>query len=221
MKKTLILTAILFICALLLANEPVAVSLKVQGEVELKRSEKLQKAKTGDQLQNNDQLESRDDSYAAIKFIDGSSVVKLFPNSILKIQANKENNELAKKSYLQVGNMWSNVMKKTGAFEIETPTTVVSVKGTKFLLEVSETGATNVFTFDGEVEITNKKDGKRATVKPGQKGTNNGNVMEVSTTEKADIKPEIMKNIEEDMNMLKFEVENDEGETKTIEIQFE
>ncbi len=34
MKKTLILTAILFICALLLANEPVAVSLKVQGEVE-------------------------------------------------------------------------------------------------------------------------------------------------------------------------------------------
>lgn len=221
MKKTYLLLAIIFICSLLVANEPVAVSLKVQGEVELKRSEKLQKAKTGDQLQNNDQLESRDDSYAAIKFIDGSSVVKLFPNSILKIQANKENNELAKKSYLQVGNMWSNVMKKTGAFEIETPTTVVSVKGTKFLLEVSETGATNVFTFDGEVEIKNKKDGKSATVKPGQKGTNNGTIMEVSKTEKADIKPEIMKNIEEEMNMLKFDVENDEGETKTIEIQFE
>jgi hypothetical protein len=221
MKQTILICVIFLMSIVLLANDPVAVSLKVQGEVQLKRAEKFQKAKTGDQLQNNDQLESRDESYAAIKFIDGSSIVKLFPNSILKIQANKENNELAKKSYLQVGNMWSNVMKKTGAFEVETPTTVVSVKGTKFLLEVSDTGATNVFTFDGDVIITNKRDGKSAEIKAGQKGKSDGTIMEVSSTEKGDIKPGIMATIEEDMKMLKFDLENSDGEIRTIEIQFE
>ncbi|MCD4819271.1 MAG: FecR family protein [Candidatus Cloacimonetes bacterium] len=222
MKKIIIIiTLILVAFSLIFAQDTVALTLKVKGDVKLDRAGKNSKIKTGEMLLNNDQLESKEDSYAAVKFVDGSSIVKLFPNSILRIKTEKKENQLNKKSYLQVGNLWSKVIKKTGVFEIETPTTVVSVKGTNFLLKVDENGFTELYTLEGKVKISNKKNSKSTIVTAGNKAKSDGKNLEVSKTEKSDLDKEILQIIEDEMNSIRFEIKDEDGESKNIKIDFE
>ncbi len=129
----------------------IARTLKVKGEVNITRNLQISPALVGDQLFNGDELETKNESYAAVKFADQSSVLKLFPNSILNINTVQEKGKTNKKSILKIGELWAKVEKGTGKFEIETSTTVASVKGTNFLMNVTEEGLTNLYSFEGEV----------------------------------------------------------------------
>lgn len=222
MKKQIMLICILSAFIALFSQAPVAVTLKAKGDVELMRCKETSEVTTGTALQNNDELESGADSYAAVKFVDGSSVVKLFPNSVMVINTEKSENLLNKKSYLKSGNVWSKVMKKTGSFEIETPTTVVSVKGTEFKVGVMEDGATEVITFSGEVTMRNKEDNKTASVTAGNKGRSTGSgEISVSETEDSDVSPEDKAIIDQpaEHQVLELEMTNEDGQTKTVIIK--
>ena len=230
--KNRILFIILFISltSVIYAIESVALALKVKGNVELTREKSVCEISTGEELISNDELESKEDSFAAIKFVDGSSVVKLFPNSILQINAEKEEGKLNKKSFLKMGNLWSKVVQKTGVFEVETPTTVVSVKGTEFLLTVSEMGLTEIFTFTGEVQVRNKFDNKTSTVSAGNKALSTGETeLEVTEIEEGDIDEETQEYIEEEEEeelieppkVLEIQLQHPSGETKIIRIEYE
>ncbi len=231
--KNRILFIILFISltSVICALDSVALALKVKGDVELSREENVCEISTGEELINNDELESKEDSFAAIKFVDGSSVVKLFPNSILQINAEKEDGKLNKKSFLKMGNLWAKVIQKTGVFEVETPTTVVSVKGTEFLLTVSEMGITEIFTFTGEVQVRNKFDNKTSSVSAGNKALSTGETeLEVTEIEEGDIDEETQEYIEEEEEeeelieppkVLEIQLQHPSGETKIIRIEYE
>ena len=222
MKKTIIFLSLIFIVAGFAAADSVALTLQVKGEVDLTRNARIQRVNVGQELVNKDTLETKEDAYAAIKFIDGSSIVKLFPNSILTINTEKKNEKLNKKSYLKMGELWTKVMKKTGAFEVETPTTVVSVKGTSFLLGVTKAGNTQLFTFEGVVELKNKFDKKTSQVPAGKKcfvDARGGLV--ISKIEAGDVGAGLQKLIDEKVpEKLEIELENKSGETKKIEIDF-
>ena len=192
--------------------------MKVKGDVILTHAEENINAKDGTELENNDVLESKSESFAVVKFIDGNSVVKLFPNSILTISAEKTNGKLNKKSTIRLGELWAKVAKNTGEFVVETPTTVVSVKGTKFVLAVDENGFTDLFTLEGVVNMKNKKDDIEADVGAGQKAHSTGEneiifgVIEEGEMEGYDvILPET----------LNINLENDSGEKRKINIEFE
>lgn len=219
-KISFILLLVFIVC--ILEADSVAIALKVKGDVELTREEASRQIQTGDEFVNKDELESRENSFAAVKFVDGSSVVKLFPNSILTINAEKENGKLNKKNYLQFGELWAKVTKKTGTFEIDTPTTVVSVKGTELFVVVDKNGETELFTFKGEVHIRNKADDNEATVMAGQKAhtTGEGEIL-VFPTQDGDIEESKMDMMESGFNLLEIELENSDGEKKTIKIDFE
>jgi len=215
-----IISLILLVCAL--SADSIAIALKIKGDVELRREEIANQAQTGDEFINKDELESKENSFAAVKFVDGSSVVKLFPNSILTINAEKENGNLNKNNYLQFGELWAKVTKKTGKFEIDTPTTVVSVKGTEIFVAVDENGETELFTFKGEAHIRNKADSNEATVTEGQKAHTSGEgEILVSPTQDGDIEESKIDMMEETFNTLEIEIENSDGEKKTIKINFE
>ena len=219
-KISFILLLVIIVCTL--EADSVAIALKVKGDVELTREEASMQIQTGDEFVNKDELESRENSFAAVKFVDGSSVVKLFPNSILTINAVKENGKLNKNNYLQFGELWAKVTKKTGTFEIDTPTTVVSVKGTELFVVVDENGETELFTFKGEVHIRNKVDDNEATVMEGQKAQTSGEgEILVVPTQDGDIEESKMDMMEETFNTLEIEIENSDGEKKTIKINFE
>ena len=228
-NKIFFVIIFLFIVSFIYALDSIALALKVRGDVELSREENLMNISTGDELVNNDELESKEDSFAAIKFVDGSSIVKLFPNSILQINAEKKDKTLDKKSFLKMGNVWSKVVQKTGVFEVETPTTVVSVKGTEFLLSVSTMGITEIFTFTGEVQVKNKYDNKTSSVSAGFKAISTGETeLEISETEEGDIDEETQEYIEEEEEeeeleppkVLEIELTDPSGDTKILRIEY-
>jgi hypothetical protein len=221
MKKILILL-ILFVSATLLAQEPVAIITKIKGDIELTHSGEVSQCKAGTILYNLDELVSEDNSYAAIKFVDGGGLLKLFPNSHLIVKAEKDGKALKKNSYLSKGNVFAKVKKKVGSFQIETPTTVASVKGTQFIVFVTPTGETHVMTLEGLVEMINP-DGNSSEVGPNQQGqsTGQGSIV-VIALEEGDIPEEILNEISEDVDKkeIRFKVEKD-GEEKEIIIEIE
>lgn len=217
-KKIIFVVSISIFVISLIAQESIGIALKVKGDVVLTHKEEDQSAKDGTELENNDVLESKDESFAVVKFIDGSSVVKLFPNSILTINAEKKDGKLNKKSTMKLGELWAKVSKNTGEFVIDTPTTVVSVKGTKFVLAVDENGVTNLYTLEGLVNIKNKKDGNEANVGKGQKASSSGEGdIIVSIIIEGEMEGYDVPNSE----ILNINLKNESGETRSIEIEFE
>jgi len=170
-RLTIVMIIMILTMSNLFSQEPVALTLNVKGDVDLKREAKKTDVKKGDELFNDDELISMEDSYAAVKFVDGSSIVKLFPNSSLKIHIENDNRKI---HFLKMGELWTKVTKGFGEFSIETPTTVASVKGTEFLLSIDENGETDIFTFKGEVFIKNKFNDIEALLKAGQKAHSDG-----------------------------------------------
>lgn len=176
MNKKIIILVLFIIINLtgVYAIDSVAYPLKVKGDVGLTRNLESSVLKLGDKLYNGDEIETKAESYAAIQFKDESSIIKLFPNTLLSIHIEKQGEKYNKKSFLKMGELWAKVEKGTGKFEIETPTTVASVKGTNFMLNILEDGTTELFTFEGEVIFQNKITGEAETILAGQRGTISG-----------------------------------------------
>lgn len=217
-KKIFIALLLIILATLLIAKESIGITLKVKGDVILTHEKENISAKDGTELKNNDILESKNESFAVIKFIDGSSVIKLFPNSILTINADKTNGKLNKKSIMKLGELWAKVTKNTGDFIIDTPTTVVSVKGTRFVIIVDENGYTDLFTLEGVVNMKNKDDDHEADVGAGQKAHSTGeNEIVLSVIEEGEMKDYDVPLTE----TLNINLKNDNGEKRTIKIELE
>ena len=219
MKKKIFIIIFMFVFAIsLIAQESVGITLKVKGNVILKHEEKDFKAQDGSELVNKDVLESKTESFAVVKFIDGSSVIKLFPNSILTINTEKTNGKLNKKSTVRLGELWAKVTKNTGDFIVDTPTTVVSVKGTKFVLSVDENGFTDLYTLEGIVNMKNKKDDNEANVGSGQKAHSTGeDEIILSVIEEGEMDDYDVSLTE----ILNINLKNDDGEKRSIKIELE
>ena len=219
MKKKIFIIIFMFVFAIsLIAQESVGITLKVKGDVILTHEENDFKAQDGSELVNKDILESKSESFAVVKFIDGSSVIKLFPNSILTINAEKTNGKLNKKSTMKLGELWAKVTKNTGDFIVDTPTTVVSVKGTKFVLSVDENGFTDLYTLEGIVNMKNKKDDNEANVGSGQKAHSTGeDEIILSVIEEGEMDDYDVSLTE----ILNINLKNDDGEKRSIKIELE
>ena len=138
MKKLII--TILLLClgvASLIAAENIALLTAKKGKVDFTRGTKVLRFNTGELLRNNDEIRTGGESFAAYKFVDGSSTVKVFSNSVVKIVANKDGKSLGKKVTLSKGSICTQVNPQTGTFSVQTPTTVASVKGTGFLSKIT------------------------------------------------------------------------------------
>jgi hypothetical protein len=218
LKKTFIF--LFFIFNLLTAQDYIALATKSEGDVVWERGEEKTDLKTGSKLINGDILVSKKDSYAAIKFIDGSSVVKLFANSNLRLNTNREDEHLNKHCFLEMGNLWTAVKQKTGIFEIETPTTVVSVQGTEFVVNVIEEGVTLVHALKGQVAVKSKFNDEEIILPADKTAKVAANEeLQVRKTREDDISDDIKQ--ETAVKNIKIELENEAGEKKTIKIEYE
>jgi len=97
------------------------------------------------------------DSTALLTFFDGSTLT-LEPGAELEIQQLQSDDDKAVTIVLKqwMGRTWSQVVKmvdKGSRYEIETPTAIALVRGTKFLLDVDEEGKTREETTEGLVSV--------------------------------------------------------------------
>ncbi|MFH0881601.1 MAG: FecR family protein [bacterium] len=155
------------------ANESIAIALTVRGAAEVKQGvEEWIPLAFGAVLNDSDQVRTGENGFIALAFTDDGSQIKLRPNTSVTVTAvRSENLALSKKVAIQVGELLSEVKKQKGSMEVNTPTSVASVKGTEFWTMVDPSGGTTVITLEGLIELYNLVSGTSVQVPVGQYAT--------------------------------------------------
>jgi hypothetical protein len=203
-----------------LTAETIAVVLKVKGKVSISRGSKASSftLKRGSRLEDGDKLITDKNSYAAVRFIDDASLLRIRANSTCTIKGKKEKNQVIKNVYLEVGTILAKVTKQRGKFEISTPTSVASVKGTEWITEQRYNGGTFYYGLEGVTEITNAAG--TALLHEDETGyVANSDTAPIVQPTKAGTVPIFDDGGEDGADFFEFEFENDEGQKKLLEFK--
>jgi hypothetical protein len=202
-----------------IAAETIAVVLKVKGTVALQREGQTSgiKLKRGFRLEHGDKLVTSAKSYAAIRFIDDASLLRIRAGSRCIIRGKKEKNKVLKNVYLEAGTILARVTKQRGKFEVSTPTSVASVKGTEWITEQKYEGGTFYYGLDGVTEITNE--GGSALLHKGETGyvADENTAPTVRKTREGEVP--VFEDLSEGEDFFEFEFENDQGQRKLLEFR--
>lgn len=206
-------------------SDRLALTIKARGETRLKRAgEKEFKygLKIGTTLFNHDVVKTGDNAYAVVVFLDDKSQLKIRENTEMVITGKVEGNAISKQINMQYGTMKAEVSKqRKGEFIIATPTSVASVKGTVFWVISDPVHGDVFYGVEGTIEVTNNNSGVTVIVNANQAGTSTPegevNVEDVSQDE---IPTEPEGEQEEQINTLRIQLQNPQGETKEIIIEY-
>lgn len=225
MKKLSLVFVMVAIIVSGFAADAVALLSASKGKVTLERSAKSVKFNNGELLQNKDVLRTGAESFAAYKYIDGSSNIKVFSNSVVTVNAVKNGAKLDKNVNVNKGSIFSQIKSGTGAFNVQTPTTVASVKGTGFLTKVDELGNSMFIVSEGEVEVKVIVTDERLSVGKGKTAVINADgEMEVRDSTEEDLSALETQEVESMQNtapqVMRIPVIDSNGRTKYIEITF-
>jgi len=222
MKKILIIIVSLFSTLLLNSLEPSAITITTKGDITLIRTNNKTRLKKADLLYTKDELSSSEKSFAAFKFIDGSGIIKLFPNSRIVINTKKESGKLSKNTFISKGSLLSKVNKHFGVFNVETPTTVASIKGTKFYLQYLDSGITILYTIEGSILFSNKNNGKSAYIHKGEVGKSNGiGDIVVKKYSSRDLPNGVDDNLFKETKTMNIQMKDANGNTKQVILELE
>jgi hypothetical protein len=141
-----------------ISAKTIAVIIKVKGNVTLYKDNKVseQKLRRGTRLIAGDKLVTDSKGYAAIRFTDDKSLLRVRSNSTCTIRTREEKNETIKNVFLEVGTIYARVTKQNAKFEVQTPTSVASVKGTEWITKQILKGATYYYGRSGVFEVSNE-----------------------------------------------------------------
>lgn len=162
LRVSLILIMVLIIGSLINIVSPYRVTvIKIEGTV-LKKVN-LQNiwvpVNKGDILDSGDSLKTGENSYAELRFSDGSTV-KINPETEVSIY----------RDYLSlaIGYIRLYITKLFPNFEVRTPSAIAGVRGTEFSVEVLEDQTTIVTVYEGEVDVTAQ--GRTLRLRKGESG---------------------------------------------------
>lgn len=225
MKRLVIIALLLAVLGLAFAAESVAMLSASKGKVDLSRDAKNIKYKLGDLLKNNDELRTGGESFAAYKYIDGSSTIKVFSNSVVKVTASKSGKTMNKKVTVTKGSVFTQIKPKTGNFLVQTPTTVASVKGTEFLTKITDDNQSMFIVTEGEVELKIlDRPGAQAVPKGKTAVIQTDGTFEIRNSTRDDIssieQAEMESSQTTEPKVLKIPVVDANGRTKYIEITY-
>jgi len=109
----------------------------------------------GDLVEQGEVVRTGENSHAVLTFFDGSTI-EVEPNSELIVNTLKGTSagDIVMEVQQNLGRSWhvvSRALTPNSKYEVRTPTSVASVRGTAFLVTVDPGGGTNVQTTDGRV----------------------------------------------------------------------
>jgi hypothetical protein len=150
-------------------DTPVALVKKIVKNVTFRKAgqDDWATAKTGLPLNNGEEVKTGANSLALILFTDGSGLLKVQPNSILKVYGELDNKKINKNTFIDKGSVGFDVNKQADEeFKFTTPTAVASIRGTEGLFEVADNGESVMVLKTGSVELQTKS-GKKVTLTAG------------------------------------------------------
>jgi hypothetical protein len=113
------------------------------------------RAQLGDRLRHQDTVATSPTTRAALRFVDDGSILRINPNSRVRLTTGNEGGAVVRTLELEFGEVWARVNRRDGAqFRIQTSAGVAAVKGTEFVVRADSAGVT-VITLEGVVEFFN------------------------------------------------------------------
>ena len=198
----------------------IALLFKTRGKVEVFQQQvrKWRQARRGIRLNSGDMLRTGDQSLAAIVFTDDKSLMKVRSRSDLVIRGERKKASIAKRVYMEVGEVFVRAEHQRAAFRLETPTGVAAVKGTEFYGIVDENGNMMIVAIKGIVELINKYGS--ILVNAGETGTSDGkNPPKKKKTDPKGQPNWAQEGNGEEYKELEMEFRTPEGEKKTLKIR--
>ncbi|GEM_PF-4550262 len=117
-------------------------------------TQKWEKARINTILNKGDLLLTKAKSSAVIIFLDNTGMVSLSENSKLLISENEKKTDKTPSFLLFLGNIKGKITKKQDTpIDFATPTAVVGVRGTEFVIAVAEEGTARVGVEEGVVAV--------------------------------------------------------------------
>ena len=164
MNKSILYYSFIFIFSYLLSQESIAITTKSVGSVKYKKfSDKKvnQKLDIGSELFNDDFIRTGKDGFVKFSYLDDATTIKIHNNTELYVRGKANNKIINKRLNINNGVLKLDVSKqKEDEFTIVTPTSIASVKGTKFIIESNLDFGDKFYGFEGIVEIINKESNK-------------------------------------------------------------
>ncbi|MCF7797248.1 MAG: FecR family protein [Lentisphaeria bacterium] len=189
LKKLLQVTLTLPLLLGMVRAEKLAVVTKAGGEVMVMKSDSVDwsaNVTMGTSLEGSDKIKVGADGWAVLLLLDDKSQVKLRPNTELSLSL--EEDILGQKFtvHLDYGKALSRY--KGGAdmaFQVQTPTSVASVKGTEFWTMSDPNGVDRVIVTEGFVDVENSVSGAITSAQAGETvtSTSTGGVLNSPTME--------------------------------------
>ena len=241
MNKSILYYSFIFLFSYLLCEESIAITTKSVGVVKYKKfsNEKVnQKLDIGSELFNDDFIRTGKDGFVKFSYLDDGTTIKIHNNTELYVRGKANNKIINKRLNINNGILKLDVSKqKEDEFTIVTPTSVASVKGTKFIIESNLDFGDKFYGFEGIVEIINKESNKLIRLSKNLKvsSTPDGKIVsEIITPVDMEIINEIESTIDEtiidediddgslneEINELIIIVKSPSGEEKEIIIKY-
>lgn len=150
-------------------DTPVALVKKIVRNVDYRKvgQDDWATARTGLPLSNGEEVRTASNSLALILFTDGSGLLRVQPNSVLKVYGDFADKKMNKNTFIDKGTVGFDVKKQEDEeFKFTTPTAVASIRGTEGLFEVADNGESVMILKTGSVELQTKT-GKKVTLTQG------------------------------------------------------
>jgi hypothetical protein len=149
-------------------DDMVAITVKARGQVKLTQANQVRSTpiKNGQILKDQDKIDTGPSSTCAVKFLDDKSLLRIRENSSCVIETKKEKNVVDKNILVKIGTFFADLFKPKGIFQVTTPTSVASVKGTRWWIIHSLDGRTIHICIEGLIDISN--DAGRVLLRAGQ-----------------------------------------------------
>ena len=212
------LYSILFISFFLFSQDvEVAVVAKNKGDVQYKKDISKQltnKINLGLELYNKDLLITGNDGFIMFAYLDDGSLIKVHKDSKVYVGGDLNNNIINKEVNVEDGFILFDIKKqKDNEFKVVTPSSVASVKGTLFILEVTEFGDI-FYGFEGEVEVLNKEANRKISLQKSKKISSSlDGALDLENITTQDIL--YLQNIQEESGTDMYEIDQSEIESDT------
>jgi len=159
-----------FLLNLLFTSESVALVIKIKGDVKYKpftSKNSTSELETSKSLFNQDQIQTGKDGFTKVVYLDDGSTIKVHRDSEVYIQGSIKNRRITKQINVAHGKLKFDVNpQKTMDFTVVTPTSIATIKGTRFWIDCKGDNGDFFLGLTGVVEITNIESGQSVQLEP-------------------------------------------------------
>jgi hypothetical protein len=202
----------------------VAVVKKAVNDVKKESSDgKIERAEKSPSLFSNDKLITGRKAFALVKFAEDNSVLRVREQSVLTIKADGPRNSSLKEAFLDKGGIGFEITKQLNKqqFQLTSPTSVASIRGTKGKWCRSEHSDTLIL-IEGRVVLKNRLSGNEVEIEAGFIGVSNddGTIEKRAATEEELTNADRFASTDEKRRQLKIEMKDLKGNNKTLKLDY-